>query len=371
MTHLLEKNTPFIFSEYCIKAFQMLKKKLTEAPILIAPNWDLPFKFMCDASDFAIGEVLGQRHEKDFRPIHYASKTMTDAESNYTTMKKEMLAVVMPMRDCSGGFYSSKNLISKFLTQKELRTSRSTICPDQKTLPRGLQTLQITTRVTSLLRLATFSKLATMDPQGDIMMLTSPQRRSLMPVSFSPPSTRMPTSLSKTVTRTNDKEKFHNVTRCLNTPSKFVKSLTFGTLDLWARSRLHEGTNIFSWPSIICRNGLKQKRSPPMTPELFASSLNLSSPDLVMLKYGVTHHLSTAYHPQTSGQVEVSNRGLKRILERTIVENRATLSDKLDDALWAFRTAYKTPIGCTPYKLVYGKACHLPIELEHKAYWAL
>ncbi|GJT97085.1 reverse transcriptase domain-containing protein [Tanacetum coccineum] len=88
-------------------------------------------------------------------------------------------------------------------------------------------------------------------------------------------------------------------------------------------------------------------------------------------KYGVTHRLSTAYHPQTSGQVEVSNRGLKRILERTVGENRASWSDKLDDALWAFRTAYKTPIGCTPYKLVYGKACHLPIELEHKAYWAL
>ncbi|GJW87131.1 reverse transcriptase domain-containing protein [Tanacetum coccineum] len=88
----------------------------------------------------------------------------------------------------------------------------------------------------------------------------------------------------------------------------------------------------------------------------------------VMLKYGVTHRLSTAYHPQTSGQVEVSNRGLKRILERTIGENRASWSDKLDDALWAFCTAFKTPIGCTPYKLVYEKACHLPIELEHKAY---
>ncbi|GKC11923.1 reverse transcriptase domain-containing protein, partial [Tanacetum coccineum] len=93
--------------------------------------------------------------------------------------------------------------------------------------------------------------------------------------------------------------------------------------------------------------------------------------DKVMSKYGVTHHLLTPYHPQTSGQVEVTNRGLKRILERTVGENRASWSDKLDDALWAFRTAYKTPIGCTPYKLVYGKACHLPVELEHKAYWAL
>nr|GEV38292.1 reverse transcriptase domain-containing protein [Tanacetum cinerariifolium] len=91
----------------------------------------------------------------------------------------------------------------------------------------------------------------------------------------------------------------------------------------------------------------------------------------VMLKYGITHRLATAYHPQTSGQVEVSNSGLKRILERTVGENRASWSDKLDDALCAFRTAFKTPIGCTLYKLVYEKACHLPIELEHKAYWAL
>nr|GEW53218.1 reverse transcriptase domain-containing protein [Tanacetum cinerariifolium] len=91
----------------------------------------------------------------------------------------------------------------------------------------------------------------------------------------------------------------------------------------------------------------------------------------VMQKFGVTHRLATPYHPQTSGQVEVSNHGLKRILERTVGENHASWSDKLNDALWAFRTAYKTPIRCTPYKLVYGKACHLPIELEHKAYWAL
>nr|GEZ19552.1 reverse transcriptase domain-containing protein [Tanacetum cinerariifolium] len=80
----------------------------------------------------------------------------------------------------------------------------------------------------------------------------------------------------------------------------------------------------------------------------------------VMLKYDVTHRLATAYHPQTSGQVEVSNRGLKRILERTVGENHASLSGKLDDALWAFRITFKTPIECTPYKLVYGKACHLP-----------
>ncbi|GKC58613.1 reverse transcriptase domain-containing protein [Tanacetum coccineum] len=144
MTHLLEKNTPFVFSDECIQAFQTLKKKLTEAPILIAPDWELPFELMCDASDFAIGAVLGQRHEKHFRPIHYASKTINEAESHYITMEKEMLVVVyafekfwsyfilnksivytdhsalkylfakkIPRRDCSGGFSSFKILNSK------------------------------------------------------------------------------------------------------------------------------------------------------------------------------------------------------------------------------------------------------------------
>nr|GEX26399.1 reverse transcriptase domain-containing protein [Tanacetum cinerariifolium] len=79
----------------CVEAFQTLKRKLTEAPILIAPDWDLPFELICDASNFAIGAVLGQRQEKHFRPIHYASKTMTEAESNYTTTKKEMRGICL------------------------------------------------------------------------------------------------------------------------------------------------------------------------------------------------------------------------------------------------------------------------------------
>nr|GFA29745.1 reverse transcriptase domain-containing protein [Tanacetum cinerariifolium] len=94
MTNLLEKNSPFILSNECIQAFRTLKDKLTEAPILIAPNWDQPFELMCDASDYAVGAILGQRIEKHFWPIHYASKTMNQTETNYTTTEKEMLAVV-------------------------------------------------------------------------------------------------------------------------------------------------------------------------------------------------------------------------------------------------------------------------------------
>nr|GEU93476.1 retrovirus-related Pol polyprotein [Tanacetum cinerariifolium] len=296
MTHLLEKDTLFIFSKECIKAFKSLKNKLTESPILVAPDWDLPFELMCDASDFAICAVLGQRKTKHFQPIHYASKNMTDAQAHYTTTEKELLAVVKPL---------------------------------------------------------IFLRLATIDPPGDIMARTTPPKWYLTPVSIGPQSIVMLMTWSNLVTLVNVKEKFRNVMKCLKMPSKFVIFSTYGASISWGRSRLYEGTSL----------------------ELSVLSLVIAVYTFAMTNsqrsYLSTVSLTTTYHPQTSGQVEVSNRGLRRIVERTVGENRAFWSNKLDDVLWAFRTAFKTPIRCTPYKLVYGKACNLPIELEHKAYWAL
>jgi hypothetical protein len=88
-------------------------------------------------------------------------------------------------------------------------------------------------------------------------------------------------------------------------------------------------------------------------------------------KLGIEQRISTAYHPQTNGQAETSNRQLKSILNKTIKKGGKDWSNNIDGALWAYRTAFKTPIGMTPYQFSYGKAFHLPVELEHKTYWEI
>nr|GEV17474.1 reverse transcriptase domain-containing protein [Tanacetum cinerariifolium] len=297
------------------------RRKLTEAPILISPDWDMPFELMCDASDFAIGAVLGQRQDKHFRPIHYASKTMTKAESNYTTMKKEILAVVYAFEKFQYYLIMNKSEFTfKVIDTKEAENLAA----------------------------------------DHLSRLENPHQNVLDP---------------KEINESFPLETLNLVSTCGNqsTPwfADFVNyhagNFVVKGMSSQQKSKFFKDVKHYFWDDpFLFKNCadqvIRSDRGTHFCIDQFAK---------VMQNFGVTHRLATPYHPQTSSQVEVLNLGLKRIQERIVGENHASWSDKLDEALLAFQTTYKTLIGCTPYKLVYGKACHLPIELEHKAYWAL
>ncbi|GJT35453.1 reverse transcriptase domain-containing protein, partial [Tanacetum coccineum] len=393
MTHLLEKNTPFIFSEECIQAFQTLKKKLTEAPILIAPNWDQPFELMCDASDYAIGAVLGQQIEKHFRPIHYASKTMTEAESNYTTTEKEMLAVVYAFEKFRSYLIMNKSIVYtdhsalKYLFAKKdakarlLRwvlllqefdfnvidtkgaenyvadhisrlenTYENVLDPKEinENFPLETLNMQITTRGISLSKecqeAVDILTACHSGPTGGHYGANYTAKKVFDSGFYWPTIYKDAHELVKNYFMGPFPSSRGNkyILVAVDYLSKWVEAKALPTNDARVVVKFLKSLFArFGTPRAIISD-----RRTHFCNDKFAK---------VMSKYGVTHRLSTAYHPQTSGQVEVSNRGLKRILERTVGENHASWSDRLDDALWAFRTAYKTPIGCTPYKLVYGK----------------
>nr|GEU80072.1 hypothetical protein [Tanacetum cinerariifolium] len=305
MTRLPEKDTPFIFSQECVDAFQTLKRKLIEAPILIAPDWDMPFELMCDASDFAIGAVLGQRQDKHFRQIHYASNTMTE-EFTFKVV------------DTKG----AENLAADhFLVST--RGNQSTLW---------------------------FADFANYHARNFIVKGMSSQQKSKffkdVKHYFWDDPYLFKIGADQVIRR--------YILVAVDYLSKWVEAKALPTNDAQVVCKFFK--NLFA--RFGAPRAIISDRGTHFCNDQFTK---------VMQKYGVTHRLATPYHPQTSGQVEVSNRRLKRILEKAVGENRASWSDKLDDALWAFCTAYKTPIGCTPYKLVYEKACHLPVALEHKA----
>nr|GEV00698.1 reverse transcriptase domain-containing protein [Tanacetum cinerariifolium] len=254
MTHLLERETPFVFFKECVDAFNTLKKKTTEALISVVPDWNLPFELMCDASDFAIEaiDILKACHE-----------------------------------GLTGGHHGANLTAKKIFDDGFFWPS---IYRDAHDMIKSCDMCQ---------------------RQGKISQIDEMPQNAIQVCKI---------------------------------------------FDVW-------GIDIMGpFPSSKGNKAIISDRETHFCNDQFTR---------VMIKYGITHCLATTYHPQISGQVEVSNGGLKCILKRTVGENRASWSDKLDYALWAFRTAFKTPIGCTPYKMVCRKPFHLPIELEHRAYWAL
>nr|GEW65204.1 reverse transcriptase domain-containing protein [Tanacetum cinerariifolium] len=462
MTHLFKKETPLVFSKDCIDAFETLKKKLTEALILVVPDWNQPFELMCDASDSMIGEVLGQRKTKHFQPIHYASLTMTEAQIHYTTMEKEMLVVVYafekfwPYLVLSESIVYTDHSTLKYLLNKQDAKSRliqlenphKDVLENKDTNKNfSLETLgKISSESTPW-----FVDFANYHAGNFIVKgMSSQQKKKLfkdVKHFFWDDSYLFKICADQIIRQCVHGQEANDILRaCHEGPTgghhgaNFTAKKVFDAGFFWAtiywdahdlvtrcdacqrQGKISQRDEMLQNAIQVCEifdvwgidfmgpfssfSGNKyilvavhflskwvEAKALPINDARvvvkFLKSLfaRLGTPRAiisdrgthfcneqfakVMLKYEVTHRLSTTYHPQTSGQVEVLNRGLKRILERTVGENRASWSEKLEDALWAFRTAYKTPIGCTPYKLVCGKSCHLPIELEHKAYWAL
>lgn len=504
LTRLLCKEAAFHFDEECMEAFKNLKNALISAPIVQPPDWDLPFEIMCDASDFAVGAVLGQKRDKKSHVIYYASRTLDEAQAKYSTTEKELLAIVFAFE--------------KF--RSYLVGSKVTVYTDHAALRHLLAKKDAKPRLLRWILLLQEFDLEIKDrpgvENGVADHLSRLKVECGIPIDDRLPEEQM-MAIHAVVTVYETGKKLEEVKAADEKGpwyADIVNYLATGkeplNLEGYAKKKFYKDVKRYYWDEpylyILCRDQLYRRavaeeeidgilthchgssygghfvtfktvakvlqagfwwphmfkdtqdfvsrcdscqrrgnitkrnempQNPILEVEVFdvwgidfmgpfpssysnkyilvavdyvskwveaiASPTNDAKVVLKMFKSiifprfgiprvvisdggshfinklfanllkknGVKHKVATPYHPQTSGQVEISNREIKSILEKIVGVTRKDWSIRLDDALWAYRTAYKTPLGTTPFNLLYGKSCHLPIELEYKALWAV
>ncbi|GJS45694.1 reverse transcriptase domain-containing protein [Tanacetum coccineum] len=456
ISKLLEKDTPFEFDDECQKAFELLKEKLTCAPVIVSPNWNLLFELMCDASDFAVGAILGQKDGKNFHPIYFASKNLNSAQQKYIVTEKELMAVVFAFDKFRSYLILSKTIVHtdhsalKHLFKKqdakprlirwilllqefdiEIKDRKCTknVATDHLSRIENDKTsddseVDNNFPVETLMEIntkdepwfANFANYLVVDiiPKGMTRCVSGPEIRAILdqchygPIGghYGPNVTAKkvidsgfywPTIIKQAHTLVRfceacqktgniskrDEMPLNNIQVCeifdiwgIDFMRPFPKSHKFEYILVAVdyASKLVEAQALPTNDARVVITFLKKLFCHFGMPKDLISDRGTHFCNKIMertmKRYGVNHRFSTSHHLQTSGQVENTN-SLKRTLKKTIKDNPAIWSRKLDDALWAFRTAYKTPTGTTPYKLIYGKNCHLPFEIEHRAYWAL
>ncbi|PIN13095.1 DNA-directed DNA polymerase [Handroanthus impetiginosus] len=394
----------FMVQEGIVLGYKIFNRGIEVDKGITIPDWTFPFELMCDVSDFAIGAVLRQRKDKIFHSIYYASKTLNDAQLNYTTTEKELLAIVFACDKFIFYLVGTRYLIEK--KDAKPRLIRWVLLLQEFDLEiqdrKGTEN-QIADHLFSFLDEQLIAIVASDVPwYADILnyltcgiipfdLSTQQKKKNLFdtrryfwdhPFLFKQCSNNILRRCVPEVEINDILEQCHaspygghfQVDR---TTAKILQSgfywpnlfkdahLFVGNCDRFVVDYVSKWVEAIAVPSNdskVVVNFIKKN--------IF---IRFGIPRAIISDEG-THFCNRSFEALLSkygGQVEVSNQEIKRILEKTVSFTRKDWFKRLDEALWAYRTAFKIPIGISPYNLVFGKKCHLPVKFERNAYWAI